>query len=168
MNTLTAGIHKLSRLLNYLAAVAILAMMLLTCADVVLRFFRRPVPGTYELVGFMGAVFVSFSLGQTSLDRGHIAVDFLVRKFSQKTQQVVEAINAAVCCVMFAFICRQSAVYADTVRQAGEVSMTLQMPLHPIIYGIAVGCGVLSAVLLLGVVQAIMAAIRPSAGVTEK
>jgi len=28
--------------------------MLLTCADVVMRLFDRPIPGTYELVGYLG------------------------------------------------------------------------------------------------------------------
>jgi len=41
--------------LYWIAGSAIVAMMLLTCTDVVLRYFRKPIPGTYELVCFLGA-----------------------------------------------------------------------------------------------------------------
>lgn len=155
MNTIERILRRLSGTMNALAAVAVLVMMLLTCADVVLRLFRRPIPGTYELVGFMGALFVSFSLAQTALDRGHIAVDFLVRRLPEKAQQVIEAVNAAICAVLFSLICHQAAIYAAGVRQAGEVSMTLQMPLYPIVYGISAGCAMLGAVLAYQCVRAL-------------
>lgn len=148
-------LRRLSGVLNALAAAAVMLMMLLTCADVVLRLFRRPIPGTYELVGFLGAVFVSFSLAQTALDRGHIAVDFLVRTLPEKAQQMVEAVNTAICTVLFALVCLQAADYADSVKHAGEVSMTLQMPLYPIVYGISAGCALLGAVLALQCAQAL-------------
>jgi TRAP-type C4-dicarboxylate transport system permease small subunit len=48
--------NELSRFLFWVAGTAIFLMMVLTCADVVLRFLRRPIPGTYELVCFLGSV----------------------------------------------------------------------------------------------------------------
>jgi len=38
-------------------------------------------------------------------------------------------------------------MYAGKLRQLGEVSMTLQMPIHPFVYGISIGCGLLTLVL---------------------
>ena len=136
-----------SRFFNWVAAGSVAAMMLLTCADVVLRYLRRPIPGTYEMVGLLGAVFVSFALAQTSIEKGHIAVDFLVQRLSPKTQTVVEAVNALICTGLFAIISWQSCMYAGKLRQLGEVSMTLQMPIHPFVYGISIGCGLLTLVL---------------------
>ena len=52
----------MARILYWVAWVAIVVMMLLTCADVVLRYFRKPIPGTYELVCFLGAAAVAFSM----------------------------------------------------------------------------------------------------------
>ncbi len=38
------------------------AMMLLTCADVVLRYFRYPIKGTYDIIGILGGVLIALPL----------------------------------------------------------------------------------------------------------
>ncbi|MDD4358053.1 MAG: TRAP transporter small permease, partial [Smithellaceae bacterium] len=64
---------RAGRGVNILACVAVIAMMLLSVTDVVLRMFGKPIPGTYEQVGFLGAIVVSFALAFTSMEKGHIA-----------------------------------------------------------------------------------------------
>lgn len=147
MLQLEKQLHPPARWFNWVGAIAVTAMMLLTCADVLLRILRCPIPGTYEIVGLLGATFVSFSLAQTTTERGHIAVDFLVRKLSPGLQALIDCINSIICALLFAVIARQSILYALDLKNSGEVSMTLQMPIHPFVYGIALGCGLLSLVL---------------------
>jgi TRAP-type C4-dicarboxylate transport system permease small subunit len=137
-----------TRFFNAVAAASVTAMMLLTCSDVVLRLFRRPIPGTYEMVGFLGAIFVSFSLAYTSLERGHISVGFLVQKLPQGAQIVIDRINSGICTFLFGLVAWQSFAYATDLKRAGEVSMTLQIPIYPFVYGISLGCGLLAIVLL--------------------
>jgi len=50
MTRLDRWLASASRSLNVFACAALVAMMLLTFADVVLRLLRLPIPGTYELV----------------------------------------------------------------------------------------------------------------------
>ncbi len=145
METLSARMAKSA---NWIGAGAIVCMMLVTCLDVVLRFFRCPFPGTYEIVGMLGAVFVSFSLAQTSVEKGHIAVDFLVQKLPEKVQYAVEAANSLTCFVLFSIVSGQCFIYAMDLKKSGEVSMTLQMPVHPFVTGIAIGCAMLGFVLV--------------------
>ena len=143
--------HWISRaagLFNGLAAAAVLAMMGLTCADVIMRLFRRPIPGTYELVGLLGACFAAFALGYTSLKRGHIAVDFLVDRLPPKAQAVVDAVNALVCSSMFAWIAWALWRYGNDLKSYGQVSMTVQVPIYPFVYGIGMGCALLALVLM--------------------
>ena len=141
--------------LDLIAAAAIVAMMSLTCADVVLRLFRKPIPGTYEMVSFLGALAVSFALAHTTADKGHVAVSLLVRKFPAKLQGVFEAIVAVLSFVLFGLISWQSLVYGNDCRVSGEVSLTLELPLHPVIYGVALGTGVVCLVLLVDFINAI-------------
>ena len=155
MERLKTWIARVSNWCNWVSAASAIAMMLLTCADVILRIFRRPIPGTYEIVGLLGAVFVSFALAQTSIERGHIAVEFIVQRLPRKAQNVVECINALICGVLFSLITWQSIAYADDLKTFGEVSMTLQMPIYPFVYGIAIGCGMLSLVLLMRFVDTV-------------
>lgn len=144
---MSAWIHRTAQWLSWISAGAVTAMMLLTVADVILRLFRRPITGTYEVVGLLGAVFVSFSLAQTSVERGHIAVDVLIQRLPSTARAAVAILNDLVCTALFVVLTWQSIIYAGDLRSFGEVSMTLQVPIYPFIYGIAIGCGMLSVVL---------------------
>ena len=148
VRSITQRLGWLTRGLNSLSALAVLAMMLLTCADIVMRLMRRPITGTYETVGFLGALFVSFALAQTSVDRGHIAVDFLVQRLPQRVQEAVELVNGLVCTAFFALIAWQCGLYGAELKASGEVSMTLQTPIYPVVWGIGAGCAVLCLVLI--------------------
>ncbi len=133
--------------MNWISAGALIIMMLLTTADVVLRLFRHPIPGTFEIVGLLGAVVVSFSLGYTSIEKGHIAVEFLVRRFSTRVQTTVNAVHELVSLMFFLVLTWRSVIYGTELVKSGEVSSTLQMPTYPFVYGIAFGCGLLCIIL---------------------
>ena len=137
-----------ARKINWVAGGAVVAIMLLTTADIVLRAFRRPIPGTYELVGLIGSLAISFSLAYTSIEKGHIAVEFLVYRFSAPAQALIGAVNAFIAAILFAVITWQSILYGTDFLLRGEVSMTIQMPIYPFVYGLAAGCGVLCPVLI--------------------
>lgn len=160
LEALSAGLAKSA---NWIGAGAIVTMMMVTCLDVVLRFFRCPVTGAYEVVGMLGAVFVSFSLAQTSVEKGHIAVDFLVQKLPEKTGHGIEAFNNLTCCVLFSIMSLQCFYYAMDLKKCGEVSMTLQMPIYPFVVGIAVGCAMLSFVLAVAFLQSVRKIVPASA-----
>ena len=140
---------------NWVASAAVTGMMLLTTADVGLRLLRRPIPGTYEIVGFLGALAISFSLAYTSVENGHIAVDLLVEKFSRRVQAGVQALNDLCGTGLFALIAWQSILYAANLRQSGEVSLTLQLPLYPFVYGVAVGSTLLCLYLVSTLVRSV-------------
>lgn len=148
MNRLESSANLLARLLFGLAAAAIVVMMLLTCADVVLRLFRLPIPGVYELVSFFGAVSVAFAMAHTCVEKGHIAVSVLVQLLPQRGQSLIDALTSALSLVLFALIAWRSTLYGDALRQAGEVSPTLQLPFYPFIYGVGLSATAVCLVLL--------------------
>ncbi len=49
-------------------------------ADVILREFKMPIVGTYEIVSLLGAIVIGFAIPQTSLERGHVLMDFLTER----------------------------------------------------------------------------------------
>jgi TRAP-type C4-dicarboxylate transport system permease small subunit len=142
--TITATAEKA----NWIAAAALILMMLLTTLDVILRLFKSSIPGTYEIIGLLGAVVASFALGYTSVEKGHIAVDFLVMRFSPKAQTLVGAVNALIAAALFSIITWQSLLYALDLMKKGQVTLTVQLPIYPFVFGIAAGCGLLALVLL--------------------
>ena len=141
--------------MDMIAAMAIVVMMSLTCADVILRMFRRPIPGTYEIVSFLGAVAVSFAMAHTTAKRGHVAVSLLVQLFPKRLQDIIESIVSIFGVVLFGLIAWQSVLYGMDCQRAGEVSLTLQLPFYPVIYGVALSAVVVCLVLLVDLAGAI-------------
>jgi TRAP-type C4-dicarboxylate transport system permease small subunit len=123
--------------MNYLAAICVMAMMLLTCADVVLRLFKHPILGTYELVGLFGALTIALAIPATTLNKGHVAVDFLIDKLPSSARKICTIITILLSICLFALIAWQSFLYADSLRSTGEVTLSLQMPFYPVVYTIS-------------------------------
>ena len=140
--------HALAKKLYWVAGVAIVVMMLLTCADVVLRYFRKPIPGTYELVCFLGAAAVAFSMAHTSVERGHVAVTFVVSLFPRRIQGLIEIITTIFGLLFFSLISWQSVIYANDLHRSGEVSLTLELPFYPFVYGISISAAIVCLILL--------------------
>jgi len=140
--------NKLARMLFWVAGLSIIIMMLLTCADVALRFFRMPIPGTYELVCFMGSVAVAFAIAHTSALKGHVAVSVVINLLPKRFQLLLECITNGLGFILFLLISWQSVLYADTLRSTGEVSLTLQLPFYPFVYGIGLSAAAVCLLLL--------------------
>lgn len=136
MNLYEKSAIGLARYMYYVAGIAIVAMMLLTCADVALRLFRKPIPGTYELVCYLGAVAASFAMAHTSVERGHVAVSFLVDIFPKRIQGVIESLTGLVGISLFAVLAWRSFRYALLLKAGGEVSQTIQLPFYPFVFGL--------------------------------
>ena len=146
-------VYKIIRFLNIIAGISLSFLMFLTIADVILRLFRRPIVGTYELVAFSGAVVIGFSLPFTSWMRGHVYVDFLILRFSQKTRNVFNIITRGLVICLFLLIGWNLMKYGMDLSKSGEVSLTLQMPFYPVAYGIGICCFFQCLVLLCDILK---------------
>jgi TRAP-type C4-dicarboxylate transport system permease small subunit len=147
--------------LRFVSALAIMAMLFLSCADIVLRFFGAPIHGVYDMVSFLGAIAASFAIAQTSLENGHVAVSFVVNKFSKRLQAGIRFVVNVLGLGLFSAIAWQSFVYATDLRASGEISPTIQFPYYPIVYGIAFAAGAVCLVLLLAIAENLAKVSRP-------
>jgi TRAP-type C4-dicarboxylate transport system permease small subunit len=147
------SVGRMSRLLNVMAGIAITFIMFLTVLDVILRSFRRPIVGTYELVAFSGAIVVGFAIPLTSWLRGHIYVDFFTGKLPKTARSVFNLITRCMGIGLFLLIGWNLIKVGMDLQQTGEVSLTLQLPFYPVAYGVAVSCFVQCLVLLADIVK---------------
>lgn len=132
------GLFKnLSGCMRGLAAIVLFLMMMLTVVDVVLRTLGKPLIGTYELVAVAGAIVVGFSVAQTSWEKGHIYVDFLIEKRSPPVKNAIFAITRLFGIVIFALLSWNLLLKANHLYRSGEVSMTLHLPYYPAAYALA-------------------------------
>jgi len=138
----------LNRLLVFIAGFFLVAMITMTCANIFLRIFWTPIRGTYELMGFFGAVMTAFALGYTQTRRGHIAVDVLVNAFSVRLKNILFIISNCLCSLFFIVAAWQLAVKARTLMRTGEVTETLRIIYYPFTIAVALGCAVLALVMV--------------------
>ena len=152
-------LDKVSKYLNqvliWIAGCFLMAMILLACANIFLRIVWVPVSGTFELMGYFGAIVTAFAMAYTQMRRGHIAVDIVVLGFSKKTQRILSSINYSICMVFFAIVAWQIAKYATILVKTGEITETLRIIYYPFTYGVSLGCAVLSLAFLTDLLKSI-------------
>ncbi|EFK05711.1 tripartite ATP-independent periplasmic transporter, DctQ component family protein [delta proteobacterium NaphS2] len=138
--------NTINLFLMVLAGLFLTAMIALTCANVFLRAVWIPISGTFELMGYFGAVITAFAMGYTQMKKGYIAVDIVVSGFSKKVQNILNAVNAIICAAFFVLLTWQISRYAANLHRTGEVTETLQIIYYPFTYAVSVGCGALALV----------------------
>ena len=143
----------LNRLLVFCGGMFLVGMIILTCANIASRAFWEPIRGTFELMGYFGAVVTASALAFTQLNRGHIAVNVLINRFSEKTQRRLNAFNNAACTLFFAVLAWQITLKAHGFMMTGEVSETLRVIFYPFTNTVAVGCAVLGLVFLVDLLR---------------
>lgn len=145
--------EKISKVMNWIAAVALTFIMLLTVADVILRFFKMPIVGTFEMVGLGGAIAVGFAIPVTSFMRGHIFVDFFVNSFPAGLRNTFNFATRLISIAIFVLIGYNMILYAGELHASGEVTLTRHLPFYPIAYGLAVVCFVQVLVLVVDIIK---------------
>ncbi|MBW1730627.1 MAG: TRAP transporter small permease [Deltaproteobacteria bacterium] len=120
-----------------IGACCLVGMTFLTCVDVVGRFFRHPVFGSVELVGYMSTLSVAMALPYTQKVKGHIGVEILFRLLKPKVQALIDICTSLLSLAFFIAVTWRMAVYARTLHESGEVSMNLEFPEYAIVYVVA-------------------------------
>ncbi|MEN6309661.1 MAG: TRAP transporter small permease [Anaerohalosphaeraceae bacterium] len=146
----------LQKTLMAIAAFFLLAMVLMTCADILFRLppLRYPLPGVNELMGYSGALVVACALGYTQRKKDHLAVDIVSNMFPKSLQKGLDVINRLACMIFSIIACWQVGKVAYTLWQTGEVSETLHLPFYPFTFGVAAGFALLAFVFFVELLKA--------------
>ncbi len=132
--------------LNYVSGICLVSMMGINCLDIILRFFRMPFPGTYEIVGFLSAIMISFAMAQATLERTHVAVELIVSRLSRPVQKVFFVFVNIIVLILLGLLSFETFRYGIYFQNSGELSLTLQFPFYPILYGMSAAYGIAALV----------------------
>lgn len=153
MTLFTKTLDKFSDVLKAIGCIAITAMMVLTVFDVVGRFFKHPIFGSIEIIGFLAAITVAAALPYTHKMDGHVGVEILVRLLPKKIQTGIKIITQALTLFLFGLISWQMFLYARELDKTGEVSMNLHFPVHYLVYLISFGLVVFSVTIIETIIE---------------
>lgn len=155
MKLLDRFFNRVSDLLRSAGALALTLMMLITVADVAGRFFKHPIFGSVELVGFLAVAAAAGALPHTYKVGGHVGVEIITRLLPRRTRLMLALITRTLTLILFSIIAWQMFVYAKDMQQAGEVSMNLEFPLHYIVLVLAVSLAFFSGTILQQIVDTV-------------
>ena len=141
-------VNRASSVLLALGGVVLVAMVALACANMFMRgALGAPIRGTYELMGFTGALVCAFALAPTQIKKGHIALTMIAGKLPRRLELAIDFVSNLACAVFFALVAWRTSLYAQSLIEFGELSEDLHLQFSPFVFAVALGCGVLALTL---------------------
>jgi TRAP-type C4-dicarboxylate transport system permease small subunit len=153
MNGFLGKIDALTRYSSYIAAVGLASLMFLTVGDVILRTSKSAIVGTYELVGFLGAIAIGFSFPRTAFERHHVSVDIVTAKLPRAGKMTMDILTRCAGMVFFFVLGWNLIAIGLDYYKSGEVSPTLQVPFYPVACAVGICCFVQCLVLISDIVK---------------
>jgi TRAP-type C4-dicarboxylate transport system permease small subunit len=118
----------------------LLAMMMMTVADVVLRyFFRRPIVGSVEISTLLMVCVVFLAIAWCALKDGHISVDIITSKLSKRGRAFLNGFDNLLTFALALIIAWRTFVEATSVKKMDVNSPLLGIPRYPFIFVTAFG-----------------------------
>jgi TRAP-type C4-dicarboxylate transport system permease small subunit len=148
MKVFFIALKNLSRSMYWISGLALVSLMLLTVSDVILRAFNRPIAGVYDLTLLFAGVVIGFAIPFTTWRKAHVRMVFLIDTLSSRWKKVLMTLTYLLGIFLFLIIGRGLLLYGVRVYSAGEVSMTVHLPLYPVVFGMAASCLINCVVLL--------------------
>ena len=154
-------VEGLSRILDRIAAICIVAMMSVVVLNILLRaILGKPMLGTIDYVNILMALTISMGLAYCGLKNAHIAVEFLVEKLSAKTQAVLGIVVNLTALIFWGVAAWYMAAYAGNMMATNLLAGTVAVPVYPVVYLIALGLLTLCLVLVLKLADAVRMVIK--------
>ncbi len=146
---LDAFCEAASKILLALGGVLLVAMMCLACANMFMRgAMNDPIRGTYELMGFLGALVCSLALAPTQLKKGHIALTMFQGALPKGLERAIDAVSHLACGIFFLLVAWRTSLFGFSLIEFGELSEDLHLVYHPFVFTVALGCAVLALTLV--------------------
>jgi TRAP-type C4-dicarboxylate transport system permease small subunit len=150
------GLRSTSKVMVYVAALALFGMMMVTVVDVIGRyFFNSQIKGGWELVSYLMVGAGTWGMAYCQVKKGHIRVDFIWQRLSKKAQVGLTTFAYFLGMAAFSVLCWRSALLAQGYLTAtrGNATDTLHIPFFPFVLMLAIGTGMLAVVLLFDLIH---------------
>jgi TRAP-type C4-dicarboxylate transport system permease small subunit len=159
LNRIDAELARVSRFMVYIAAVALFGMMAVVVIDVVGRYaFNHPLMGGNELIGYLMAIAGPWAIAYSQVQKGHIRVDFLLKRFPRKGQAVITSISYIIGAAVFSLLCWRMIARAQYYfgLAHGNTTDTMGLPIAPFVIMVAIGLGMLALVLIFDLIHTLV------------
>lgn len=146
------------------SGIGLLALMFVMAGDVLGRYlFNRPIPGAYELVEYLMAIIVPFSIAYSAAQKCHVGVDILVEKLPRRSRAVVDIITELTTIVLVGILIWQGWLgFFEAQSSTSSIrSAVLQIPNAPFLLAVPLGFMAFAVFMLVHIIATIREACRP-------
>lgn len=113
--------RQLENILSYISALAVAFMMIITVADVLVRYLTPySVPGSYAFVSLSFVFVIYLGLSVAQRENSHIAIDVLYNQLTRGQRKILQMLQLAVFGTFFGALAWYSAVTAWENYQFGD------------------------------------------------
>ena len=142
----------LDSLLGYLGAFALACVMLLTTADVVMRyFFGSPIKGAFEITEVMLVTLIYAGLPLASRKNMHVTTDFVDGVLPDRARRALAVGVHLLCAATFLAATWLLWIKAGKTAAVGLTTTELRLPVAPVVYLV---CILLAATALIHLAKA--------------
>ncbi|NLD39283.1 MAG: TRAP transporter small permease [Desulfatiglans sp.] len=136
-------------ILKHIAIWILAAMMFITAIDVFLRYiFNSPISGSFELVEYMMALVVPFSIVFCAKHKAHVRVDIILDHAGKKVRSFIHFLGSILSLCLFSIIAWQACIYVTEEYVSRLTSSVLYIPVYPFIGALAAAFIILSLLTL--------------------
>jgi len=130
MQSSTMLLAPLCRVFGMVGAAVALATGFLTLVSVLMRAgWSQPIPGDVEMTQMGIAFAISMCLPYCQLQKANIIVDFFTQSSADGTRKFLDAMGNFSLVLLYGLLAWRTSVGAFSVREAGETTMIISLPM---------------------------------------
>lgn len=157
------GLDFTARAFSLIAGIILLAMMVITFADVIGRYlFLAPLPAAYEIISLMMPAVIFCAMPLTVLRQGHVTIDLLDGVTPQRIVPARDTLVHFCSAAALILVTWRLAVRAGDQFEYEDVSDQLWLPLWPFSTAMAILCSLAALCAVALFVRSVRALFRPS------
>jgi TRAP-type C4-dicarboxylate transport system permease small subunit len=143
-----------------IAMVSIVCIILATLVDVIgAKIFHKPLSAGTEVVYFLQIIAIAGALAITQIDKRHVRLEF-VDSLPKRLRGIFNFIAAILGLGLFVLLAWKSIEYAQSLRNANEVTAASRVPLFPFAVWIGISCIPMCLVLIKEMVSSVAEVIK--------
>ena len=156
-----SAIIQVSRVFNVIGVIAVVMLMLLITSEVLSRsLFNRPITGITDICEFTMVIAVYGALAYCALVKGHVSVDLVVSKFSERGQAIFDSVTGFGSLAFFSLMAWRAMCHLLEAQARGDASMTWSIETWPFRTVLFIGVVMLCLVLMVDLVHQVAKVVK--------
>jgi len=149
-----SAVIQVSRVLNVIGVIAVGMLMLLITLHVLGReLFNAPITGITDICEFVMIIAVYCAVAYCAVVRGHISVDLIVSRFSERGQAITDTVTGFGSLAFFSLVAWSATSHVLVSHARGDSSLTWSIVTWPFRIVLLIGIVMLCLVLLVDFVH---------------